>query len=223
MMRSRMIGLALLLTCTWSTLSITSSSIRAQAPPSYSASGYAAPASAGPGYAGAAATRDNSARIPLYATRQSVFAIPFTVDRRVVQPVEVHLYVSVNQGANWQLHSRQPPNTRQFTYRAPGDGEYWFASRTLDAAQQATPQGSLQPELRVVVDTVSPQIEFTARPGEGGEVVTSWQVYDQNLLASSLKVEYQEGVERAVETGRRAASRGRGGAHEFSGPHDVVA
>ena len=48
----------------------------------------------------------------------------------------------------------------------------------------------------VVVDTVSPQIEFSARPGEGGEVRTTWQLFDQNLLASSLKIEYQEEVSK---------------------------
>ncbi len=192
-MRSRRIGLAIMrirtvpicaaLACVLTILQSISPR-EAQSQPGYS----------GPGYAGPAAAPSGGAPLPLFATRQTVFAIPFTVDRRVVQPVEVHLYVSVDQGTTWQLHSRQAPSTRQFTFRAQGDREYWFSSRTLDGAQQAQSQGPLQPELRVVVDTVPPQLEFTARPGEGGEVITSWQVFDQNLLASSLKVEYQEGV-----------------------------
>ncbi|MHB8863800.1 MAG: hypothetical protein ACYC6N_15465 [Pirellulaceae bacterium] len=133
-------------------------------------------------------------QLPLFATRQNVFAIPFTVDRRVAQPVEVHLYVSADQGATWQLVAQQPPTARQFTFRARSDGEYWFASRTLDAHQRASSQGPLQPELRVVVDTLPPQIEFAARSAENGQVMTSWQAVDQNLLAASLKVEYQDGV-----------------------------
>lgn len=141
-----------------------------------------------PGAAGAPAT------IPLYATRQSEFAIPFAVDRRVAQPIEVHLYVSVDRGRNWTLHSRQSPSASQFLFRASGDGEYWFASRTIDGARHAQSQPAPQPELRVVVDTVPPQIELTARPGEQGEVLTSWQLFDQNLAASSLKIEYQEGM-----------------------------
>ena len=139
-----------------------------------------------------AAARDTASQLPLYATRQNVFAIPFTVDRRITHPVEVHLYVSTDHGATWQLSARQPPGARQFTFRSRGDGEYWFASRTLDASQQASSQGPLQAELRVVVDTVPPQIEFAVRTGEGGTVLANWQAADQNLLASSLKIEYQE-------------------------------
>ena len=138
------------------------------------------------------AARDTASRLPLYATRQNVFAIPFTLDRRIAQPVEVHLYVSTDQGATWQLSSRQPPSARQFTFRSRSDGEYWFSSRTLDASQQASSPGPLRPELRVVVDTVPPQIEFGVRTGEGGEVLANWQAADQNLLASSLKIEFQE-------------------------------
>ena len=144
----------------------------------------------GPQYA----ANPTASQLPLYATRQTVFAIPFAVDRRIAQPMEVHLYVSLDQGATWQLHSRQPPNTSQFTFRARGDGEYWFASRTLDGNQQSRPQGPLQPELRVVVDTVPPQLDFSARPGQGGDVITAWQIVDQDLSPASLKVEYQDGV-----------------------------
>ncbi len=148
-----------------------------------------------PGYtSGGYSATPTAVQLPLYATRQTEFAIPFTVDRRVVQPLEVHLYVSTDQGRSWKLAARQSPATRQFAYRAPGDGEYWFASRTLGGAQRSQTQSPLQPELRVAVDTVKPQIEFTARPGAKGEVVTAWQLFDQNLLASSLKIEYQEAV-----------------------------
>ncbi len=150
----------------------------------------------GPGYTGPTrpAAADAATPLPLYATRQNVFAIPFTVDRRIVQPVEVHLYVSLDQGRTWQLYARQSPSTTQFTFRASGDREYWFSSRTLDGTQPTTSQNPLQPELRVVVDTAAPQIELNVRAAEGGAVTTSWQTFDQNLLASSLKLEYQEGV-----------------------------
>ncbi len=132
--------------------------------------------------------------VPAYTTRQTSFSIPFSVDRRVAQPVEVHLYASTDRGANWQLAARQTPAARQFVFRAHGDGEYWFASRTIDANQLARPDAPLTPELRVIVDTVQPQVEFSARAGEGGDIITSWQAFDQNLDAASLKIEYQDGV-----------------------------
>ncbi len=152
------------------------------------------PGYTGGGYSAPPASASTAARLPLYATRQMEFAIPFSVDPRVAQPIEVHLYVSTDQGRNWKLAARQAPGTRQFPFRAPGDGEYWFASRTVGGAQRSNKQAPLQPELRVAVDTVKPQIEFTARPGSKGEVLASWQLFDQNLSASSLKVEYQEAV-----------------------------
>lgn len=134
----------------------------------------------------------NASKPPLHATQKREFAIPFSVDTRVARPVEVHLYVSVDEGNKWQLHSRQPPNARHFGFRATGDGEYWFASRTLDGARQSQPSASLPPELRVIVDTEAPQIELNARAGEAGHVLASWRIFDPNLLASSLRLEYQE-------------------------------
>ncbi len=65
-----------------------------------------------------AATADVISQLPLFATRQNVFAIPFSVDRRIAQPVEVHLYVSSDQGVTWQLAGQQPPAARQFSFRA---------------------------------------------------------------------------------------------------------
>ena len=61
------------------------------------------------------------------------------------------------------------PTARQFTFRSRGDGEYWFSSRTLDGSQQTGSQGPLQAELRVFVDTASPQIELAVRTGQGGK------------------------------------------------------
>jgi len=146
------------------------------------------PAPAGP----PGVSTSQASQLPLYATRQNVFAIPFTPDRRIAQPVEVHLYVSRDQGGTWQLSDRQTPGARQFTFRSRGDGEYWFASRTLDASQQASSQGPLRPELRVQVDTTPPRLDLTVRTGNGGDVLAHWQVADENVLPGSLRIEYQE-------------------------------
>ncbi|MFW6171796.1 MAG: hypothetical protein ACODAD_15015, partial [Planctomycetota bacterium] len=40
----------------------------------------------------------NQTQLPLHATQKREFAIPLSVDQRVAQPVEVHLYVSVDEG-----------------------------------------------------------------------------------------------------------------------------
>jgi hypothetical protein len=164
------------------TIVTTMAPVQAQGLPAGRPSGGAAPAN----------PAEVAAALPLHATRQAVFAIPFTVDRRVAQPLEVHLYVSADQGASWQLAARQPPHASQFTFRSRGDGEYWFASRTLDAGHAARPPGPVQVELRVAVDTVPPQLEFQARVGAGADVLLDWQAFDQHLVPTSLKIEYQE-------------------------------
>ena len=68
-------------------------------------------------------------------TRQTLFSIPFRVDRAenpMQEPVEVQLYVSADRGLNWQVYSRVQPEAGKFLFRAVTDGEYWFAIRTLD-------------------------------------------------------------------------------------------
>ena len=73
------------------------------------------------------------------ATRQTLFAIPFRVERPDQawrEPVEVQLYVSADRGATWDRYSRVDPMRRQFVFRAGSDDEYWFAIRTLDRSGQ---------------------------------------------------------------------------------------
>jgi hypothetical protein len=88
--------------------------------------------------------------------RQSVFAVPYRIDRSddpARQPVEVQLHVSTDRGTHWQLYARAMPSQQHFLFRAGGDGEYWFAIRTVDRSGQARPEAIADPGLRVLVDT----------------------------------------------------------------------
>lgn len=71
---------------------------------------------------------------------------------------QVVLYVSVDQGRNWNQVSTATPQVRSFLYQAPADGEYWFALRTFDRYGGHQPQGTLQPEMRVSIDTEGPRV-----------------------------------------------------------------
>ena len=76
----------------------------------------------------------HSALPPPITTRQTLFSIPFQIERaeRAEQnPVEVQLYVSTDRGAHWQIHHRVPPEKNHFLFRAVTDGEYWFLIRTM--------------------------------------------------------------------------------------------
>jgi len=48
---------------------------------------------------------------------------------------------------------RHGADSKGFQFQATRDGEYWFASRTLDAEGKARPSGYPEDELRVVIDT----------------------------------------------------------------------
>ena len=95
----------------------------------------------------------------LIATRQALFAIPFRIERSsdpVWQPVEAQLYVSTDRGAHWRQYTKAPTTQKQFTFRAGGDGEYWFAIRTADRSGQVRPLTINAPGLRVLVDSKQP-------------------------------------------------------------------
>ena len=98
--------------------------------------------------------------------RQSLFAIPFRVDQGgnpARQPVEVQLHVSTDHGTHWQLYAKAPPTQQRFLFRVGGDGEYWFAIRTVDRSGQAQPESIAGPGLRVLVDTKPAKPIATAR------------------------------------------------------------
>ncbi|MCE9548732.1 MAG: hypothetical protein K8T25_24910 [Planctomycetia bacterium] len=127
-------------------------------------------------------------------TRQSLFAIPFTVNptRSAADgPTEVQLYVTDDSGLNWKLASREEPKAGRFVFRAPHDGEYWFRVQTVWRGNQFSPQGSPQPGLKVIVDSVAPSLDLTANEDRNGEIVAQWRAGDPYLDSASLKLEYQ--------------------------------
>jgi hypothetical protein len=133
--------------------------------------------------------------IPTRVTRQTTFDIPFSVDVSRGAPTEVQLFVSQDAGRTWQFYMRQPPDGKSFPFRTTGDGQFWFAPRTIDPRRNAPRVDQLKPELCVIVDTQQPQLDFTAVAGAAGEVTTAWKIADAGsdlkTLRSTLRIEYQ--------------------------------
>lgn len=128
------------------------------------------------------------------ATRQTAFTIPFRIEppeSPTAQPVEVQLHVSSNSGASWEVAARVKPDKAAFVFRAPRDGEYWYSIRTVDGQGVTRPDGPLQPQLKVTVDTIAPRLDLTASRGPAGEIVARWQAVDPHLKLNSFKLEYQ--------------------------------
>lgn len=127
---------------------------------------------------------------PVLATRQTTFAIPFAVDAPRAAS-EVQLHVSSDHGRTWSVASRELPSAGRFVFRAESDGEYWFATRTIDLQGRGPAADKLSPELRVRVDTTTPKADLSARVGPHGEIIANWHASDDDLVAESVIIEYQ--------------------------------
>lgn len=137
---------------------------------------------------------------PIY-WRQNLLTVPYQWSGGANgAPKSVRLYVSKDRGATWNQISAAQPQILAFNYRAEGDGEYWFAIRTLDASghdmRPAPVPGSttaLEPELRVIVDTTMPRFAGLSGTLHGdGTLKVRWRVADANLQAHSCNVEVQQ-------------------------------
>ncbi|MEQ8846591.1 hypothetical protein [Botrimarina sp.] len=87
------------------------------------------------------------------------FTIPYRWTGPTTGTQEVVLFYSADEGRSWRRAGSAAPHVRAFAFRAPADGEYWFAIRSYDGAGRATPPAPLGPEMRVVADTESPRVE----------------------------------------------------------------
>jgi hypothetical protein len=138
---------------------------------------------------------------PLFS-RQTVFSIPYQIDPPAPgarRPVEVQLHVSENRGP-WHLYAKVPPSQNHFSFRAAGDGDYWFMVRTRDDQGQLQPPGAPAPELWVIVDTEPPVLELVVERGAAGELRARWRASDNHLRAESMKLEYQVAGSAAWQT-----------------------
>jgi hypothetical protein len=129
-------------------------------------------------------------------TNKSRFRIPFKYDPAEMQKLgarEIRLYLSADRGLTWRLGQTVDPRERKFDFVAPGDGEYWFAVRTLDGRGQLHPAGAgLDAGLKVVVDTTPPALEVKLRQVEPGKVELTWTAADPNLNVTTLRLEYMQ-------------------------------
>ncbi len=108
------------------------------------------------------------------------FSIPFSVDASGGSPVEVHLFVSRGPDDAWRLLDRRRPGeaTKQFQFEAQQDGEFWFATRTIDALGRAHPPGKIESQLKVYVDTTKPRVTMHADADADGRVDLTISVQD---------------------------------------------
>ncbi|MFQ5732402.1 MAG: hypothetical protein ACE5KM_10680 [Planctomycetaceae bacterium] len=132
-------------------------------------------------------------------TNKVRFAIPFRSDPAEIQRLgsrEVRLFVTVDGGVNWHQVQSATPAANRFTVRAPKDGSYWFAVRTIDREGRRHPETELAPELAVVVDTKSPTLSIKLTQPATGRVQLTWEAGDAHLDVSSLLLESRQNGEK---------------------------
>ncbi len=124
------------------------------------------------------------------------FKIPFKNDQKNLNVTQIRLYVSNDQGRNWQFTATAAPEEQHFRFNTPQDGFYWFAVQTVDKDGKLFPPSvdMIKPNLKVVVDTVPPTVQVQALPPRNGEVGVSWKVNDENLdpsLPDAVQLQYR--------------------------------
>jgi hypothetical protein len=126
-------------------------------------------------------------------TKEPTFKIPFQAQPNERRLREVQLFYSVDLGRTWRHFATALPDQGYFQqFTAPADGLYWFSVRTVDLAGRQYPptDAELRPGLRVLVDTQPPRVTLRALPPQGNSVGVEWDVRDENLDLSTLRLEY---------------------------------
>jgi len=123
---------------------------------------------------------------------QQNIKIPIHIDpARRSEIQQLILFVSNDQGKTWNQQSVVGPDQEGFSYAAPVDGVYWFSICVVDKQGKRDPPNiyDVPPSQKVLIDTLRPQIRVSATR-MADEVGVSWEIQEDHLNASSIKLEY---------------------------------
>jgi hypothetical protein len=155
-------------------------------------------AAVAPPFLALAAPSSESENAPRLYHKGRNFRIPFNLNAEGRDRVkELHLLVSEDFGYHWHQVSKTFPDHPTFAFRSSHDGEYWFAiqTRTIDGRVSPSLDATIEPNVKVVVDTFPPSLLLEPDGRRGSLASVRWEVKDENLDLKSLVLEYQvEGV-----------------------------
>ncbi len=121
------------------------------------------------------------------------FFLPVSLDDRLRASLqEIQLYVKNEASQPWMFKDKITPTKDCFTFKAPRDGEYWFALVTVDKSGKASALEDAPAQI-VVLDTQPPQVEVAALPATPDGPVVKVDVRDPHLDASRTQFSYQTG------------------------------
>jgi hypothetical protein len=117
--------------------------------------------------------------------------IKYEKDRKTIR--QVLLYVARNGENTWYQEAAVPPDRDAFTYVAREDGVYWFTMVIEDLQGRKDPADLTRtvPDLKVLVDTLPPRVQFTNARRNGEEVIVEWFVDDKHPDDNATKVHFR--------------------------------
>ncbi|MFO0969477.1 MAG: hypothetical protein U0793_28295 [Gemmataceae bacterium] len=129
-------------------------------------------------------------------SRHRSFMIPFDSGPGEGRLKQLQLYLSTDLGRTWQPSAVAPPEQKRFRFVSDRDGYFWFAVQTQDLEGRLFPanMAGAEPSLKVVIDTVPPQVTLTPLAPRGAEVGVAWEIRDDNLdltLPDAVRLEYR--------------------------------
>jgi hypothetical protein len=144
--------------------------------------------------AGESQSQSQGGKVPLIYQKKRAFRIPFHISPQAQARIkDVQLWVSEDSGFHWEPKSRTTPDLGKFTFRTSHDGEFWFATRTVTVDDEYSPpmNQTVEPSMKVVVDTVPPSIVLEPDGRRGSTASVRWEVKDEYLDLKTLVLEYQ--------------------------------
>ena len=106
---------------------------------------------------------------------------------------EIHLYCKESASAPWTLREKAPATQSAFTFKAPQDGEYWFAMVTVDRQGKSVPADITkeEPAMVIVVDSQPPQPEVMLLGTVPEGQLIQCDVRDAHPDLSKTRLQYQ--------------------------------
>jgi hypothetical protein len=141
----------------------------------------------------AAPAQTTPAEANVFYSQRTAFLIPFSIDPGENRIRQVLLNVSDDGGKTYRHVATAGPTEKGFRFEAPKDGWYWFTVQTEDSANRRYPPdpGAVAPGLKVCVDTRKPRVTLKPVLPREGTVAVEWDVKDDNLDLSSLRLSYR--------------------------------
>src|SRR4051812_8918299 len=106
---------------------------------------------------------------------------------------QVLLYVARNGENTWYQEGFVTPDKDAFVYVAKDDGVYWFKMVIEDLKGNKDPADLTRdpPDLKMVIDTTSPQVRVTNARRNSEEIVVEWTVEDKFPNDAETKVHFR--------------------------------